>query len=51
MIQTEKRSYTLIDVPGHRKFLKNMITGTQQADVAVLMVSAEEDIFERGLLY
>ena len=46
--QTKKRPYVIIDAPGHKEFLKNMITGAASADAAVLLIAANEGIQEQS---
>jgi len=45
--RTARRSFTIIDAPGHKEFLKNMITGAASADAAILLVDAQEGLKEQ----
>ena len=46
--RTEKRPYIIIDAPGHKEFLKNMISGAASADAAVLLIAANEGVREQS---
>lgn len=46
--QTDKRDYVIIDAPGHKEFLKNMISGAADAEAAFLMVDAHEGVQEQS---
>ena len=46
--KTAKREYVIIDAPGHKEFLKNMITGAASADAAVLLIAASEGVREQS---
>jgi bifunctional enzyme CysN/CysC len=46
--QTKKRQYVIIDAPGHKEFLKNMITGAANAEAALLLIDANEGIQENS---
>ncbi|MGQ9566326.1 MAG: translation elongation factor EF-1 subunit alpha [Candidatus Bathyarchaeales archaeon] len=47
--ETPKYFFTVIDAPGHRDFVKNMVTGASQADAAILFISAKRGEFEAGI--
>merc|ERR1712130_503971 len=47
--ETPKYNVTVIDAPGHRDFIKNMITGTSQADCAILIIAGGQGEFEAGI--
>lgn len=46
---TDKRRYVIIDAPGHKEFLKNMISGTSQAEAALLLVDVSQGVQEQTL--
>ena len=46
--RTSRRNYVIIDAPGHKEFLKNMITGASRADAAVLVIAANEGVREQS---
>ena len=45
--KTPKRRYVIIDAPGHKQFIKNMVTGASQAEAAILIVDANEGVQEQ----
>mmetsp|Transcript_26300 Transcript_26300/g.36657 ORF Transcript_26300/g.36657 Transcript_26300/m.36657 type:complete len:580 (-) Transcript_26300:215-1954(-) len=46
--ETKKKRYTLLDAPGHKNYVPNMISGAAQADIGVLIISARKSEFEAG---
>jgi small GTP-binding protein len=51
MFKSKLNYYTITDVPGHKEFIKNTLTGASHADVAVLVISAEEGVHEQTRRY
>jgi len=47
-IKTAQRGYVIIDAPGHKEFLKNMVTGAASADAAILVIDAAEGVQEQS---
>ena len=50
-LKTAQRNYTLIDTPGHKEFLKNMLTGATNADAAIILIDAAEGLLEQTYLH
>src|ERR1035437_4916492 len=46
--KTSRRQYVIIDAPGHKEFIKNMVTGAAQADAAFLLIAANEGVQEQS---
>ena len=46
--KTEKRDYTIIDAPGHREFIKNMVTGAANAEAAVMLIDARQGVQQQS---
>src|SRR5713101_2997751 len=46
--KTAKRPYVIIDAPGHKEFLKNMVTGAANAEAALLLIDAAEGVQEQS---
>lgn len=49
--KTRKRDYTIIDAPGHREFIKNMITGASSAEAALMLIDAGHGIQQQSRLH
>ena len=48
LVSHAKRQYVIIDAPGHKEFLKNMVTGAASAEAALLLIDASEGVQEQS---
>jgi bifunctional enzyme CysN/CysC len=46
--RSARRHYVIIDAPGHKEFLKHMVTGAATADAALLLIAADEGVQEQS---
>ena len=46
--ETEKKAFTVLDAPGHKSYVHNMLEGASQADIGILVISARKGEFETG---
>ena len=47
---TKNRNFTILDAPGHREFVSNMITGAAQANCGILVLDSKKSAFEAGFM-
>lgn len=48
VFETDRKLFTILDAPGHKSYVANMLEGASQADIAILVISARKGEFETG---